>query len=93
MLAVSPLSAYVVTLGPTLTISAKAPVPVLRSILKPSSFVDASVQFRVIAVLEVAVAPSPVGAVGGRVEVEPTWYVYVLPLVFGLVLSEAENNT
>ncbi len=21
-----------------------------------------------------------------------TWYVYVLPLVFGLVLSEAENN-
>ena len=58
---------YVVTFAPSAAISEKAvqPLPAQRSILKPSSFPELSVQLRLIWELETALAARFDGDVGG----------------------------
>src|SRR5439155_14287014 len=69
LLAVSPLSAYVVTPAPTVPTWLNAPAPSARSILKLVSLVELLVHVNVMAVLDVAVALNPLGAAGAESDV------------------------
>src|SRR5207253_3190137 len=60
----SPELAYVVTAAPTVPTWLNAPAPSARSILKLVSFVELLTHVRLTAVLDVAVALKPLGAVG-----------------------------